>query len=141
MQPQPWCLPHYPRTMGAHAEQTCLHVDPTLQAKGGVASNPMFAEMREALQIFEATTHYSAPSKSRAFFSALRTLLSEVASAQNNPQELDIQLSAAYKWFSKHRCGWLVLEPWGCMCVAVAGPPLPKVVPLPPLLDQLWLKW
>lgn len=51
---------------------------------------------------------YAAPARERAFFSALRTQLMEAAACRE-PEQRDMQLAAAYKWFSKHKCvrgGW-----------------------------------
>lgn len=67
-----------------------------------MSDNPAFTEMRVALQEYETSTHYSSPTKHRAFFSALRTLLSEIVT-EHNSSEQAIKLSAAYKWFSKHK--------------------------------------
>ncbi|KAG2436820.1 hypothetical protein HXX76_006342 [Chlamydomonas incerta] len=58
--------------------------------------------MRSALMAFESEVGYAAPARERAFFSALRTQLMEAAACRE-PEQRDMQLAAAYKWFSKHK--------------------------------------
>ncbi|KAJ9508795.1 hypothetical protein QJQ45_028108 [Haematococcus lacustris] len=58
---------------------------------------PMFDEMRDTLLAFEATINYNAPAQERAFYNALRTLLSDLLPAAAVGQHAN-QLTAAYKW-------------------------------------------
>ena len=67
--------------------------------------------MRRALSEFEQGPGYdSAPSRERAFYSALRTLLSDIG-AVPDAVERDTRTRAAHKWFSKHRPRGLTEDP------------------------------
>jgi hypothetical protein len=78
-----------------------LQAQTFLQDHPVLSGQPWFEEMRQALLTFEKTVGYNAPSKERAFWSALRTLLAEMMTSTSTDQ--DSQLKAAWKWFSKHR--------------------------------------
>ncbi|KAF5831245.1 hypothetical protein DUNSADRAFT_13375 [Dunaliella salina] len=90
-------------------QQDMANWDPPQQA-GGVpdvanlnSDIPEVHEMQQALLNFESELCYSeAPSRDRAFFSALRCLLSEI-STERNPQEQDTKLRAVCKWFLKYK--------------------------------------
>jgi hypothetical protein len=74
--------------------------------------------MRQALLTFEKTVGYNAPSKERAFWSALRTLLAEIVTSSASDQ--DSQLKAAWRWFSKHRYKAWALLPGVCRHMLMA---------------------
>lgn len=60
--------------------------------------------MRGALLQFERSSYQAASSKERAFYSALRTLLADITVTKEDEARA-MHITAAYKWFSKHRCG------------------------------------
>lgn len=74
--------------------------------------DPRFQEMQAALAAFDATGG-SAPARERAFYSALRTLLSEVAAEMSGPNDITgsgkqaaqtaAKLAAAHKWFIRSK--------------------------------------
>lgn len=66
-----------------------------------LAGQPWWEELRASLAQF-AACHWDAPTRHRAFFSALRTLLSEIA-AEQDPGSRAARLKAAHTWWAKHR--------------------------------------
>ncbi|GIL89453.1 hypothetical protein Vretifemale_17265 [Volvox reticuliferus] len=66
------------------------------------SSNPLYQQMRAALLAFENEVGYAAPARERAFFSALRTQLMEAGTLRDAEQR-DMQITAAFKWFSRHK--------------------------------------
>lgn len=68
------------------------------------SGDPQFEEMRGALLQFERSSYQAASSKERAFYSALRTLLADVTVTKEDEARAT-HITAAYKWFSKHRYG------------------------------------
>ncbi|GLC37011.1 hypothetical protein PLESTM_000531000 [Pleodorina starrii] len=66
------------------------------------SGNPLYEQMRAALLAFEAEVGYAAPARERAFFSALRTQLMDAGTLRDAEQR-DMQLTATFKWFSRHK--------------------------------------
>ena len=74
-----------------------------IQPDAGLGSNKgssAYDEMWQALSSFESLSHDASP-KERAFYSALRTLLSDISMVQDSNQR-DMRAMAAHNWFSKH---------------------------------------
>ncbi|GAX72718.1 hypothetical protein CEUSTIGMA_g174.t1 [Chlamydomonas eustigma] len=77
----------------------------------GKEGHPQYVEMNSALNSFETSPDYlCAPAREKAFYSALRTLLGDISSVVDN-QDRGVKLTAAYKWFSKHRPRGLTEDP------------------------------
>ncbi|KAL6765809.1 hypothetical protein V8C86DRAFT_2449898 [Haematococcus lacustris] len=91
---------------------------------------PMFDEMRDTLLTFEATINYNAPAQERAFYNALRTLLSDLLPAAAVGQHAN-QLTAAYKWFTKHRPRAQTTDPGlsAALAASLSIPSLPGTAP------------
>lgn len=90
----------------------------------------MFDEMRDTLLAFEATINYNAPAQERAFYNALRTLLSDLLPAAAVGQHAN-QLTAAYKWFTKHRPRAQTTDPGlsAALAASLSIPSLPGTAP------------
>uniref|UniRef100_A0A7R9VF90 Uncharacterized protein n=1 Tax=Chlamydomonas euryale TaxID=1486919 RepID=A0A7R9VF90_9CHLO len=94
-------------TMGAGSVEqdwsppgTCID----LKQEGMVAGSgdPQFEDMRAALLEFETGTWSGCGAKHRAFFGALRTLLSDIGLCRDGATRAT-QIAAAHKWFMRHR--------------------------------------
>lgn len=87
----------------------CTNLPLPCQPQGSAAVNgsPEYEEMKNTLLKFEAEVGFNAPPRDRAFFSALRTLLSEVITVISHA-DAQMKLAAAYKWFQKYRCVFTV---------------------------------
>ena len=87
-------------------------VGPSDASKFDVTAEPRFVEMFESLNSFDAAGA-AAPARERAFYSALRTLLAEIAAEAGGTGSIADQklgrdgvkakLNAAYKWFFRSK--------------------------------------
>lgn len=86
------------------AEQWQKLANPTeVDQEETVASgNPHYEQMRTALLQFEREQAYNAPARERAFYNALRSVLTESLTERDTEQR-NTRLHAGFKWFTKHR--------------------------------------